>query len=116
YEVLVGQAGLLPLARPCLELVCEESASYSQGTGTVTATKVVVRRTVFDAESASLDGGLDGWHSRLEVRAGAMHSFQAGPTQIPWKLVRSGRAAGLLPYASEYPVVVLPAPEEGEKP
>ena len=42
----------------------------------------------------------------------AMHSFAAAHNKIAWTLRLKGRVGGILPYESEYPVLVLPA-EEG---
>jgi hypothetical protein len=116
YGFLVDQSGLLPLSRPRLDLVCEEFASYTHGTSTITNTKKVCRLPIFLPGTAEGERGPDGWYATADVPAGVMHSFQTAHNKINWKLVLRGWAAGFLPYTSEYPVLVYPASSEGEGP
>src|SRR5262249_4297836 len=104
YVLLVEQSGPVRLARVGVELACEESATYSQGTGSVTSTK-----TGFTAPG--LDPGR-GWFGgqepvRLAVPAGVMHSFEAPHNCVGWLVLVRGRALGL-PYRRSFPVVILP--------
>jgi hypothetical protein len=105
YGYLVEQSGLVPLGNVRLTLKCTESATYTAGTSTSTATKEVYRAGVA-GPAPSLDGGLRG---TLTVPAEAMHSFDGKHNKISWSLQVSGRLLGILPHSQEYPVILLPA-------
>ncbi|MFO0877737.1 MAG: DUF3592 domain-containing protein [Gemmataceae bacterium] len=102
---LVEQVGLVGLRQVRLVLKCVESAKYTAGTSTSTATKEVFRTEVA-GPAPHLAEGLRG---TLIVPPGVMHSFQGKHNSITWKLEVNGWVAGLLPHAQEYPVVVRPA-------
>jgi hypothetical protein len=107
YELVAEQTGLLPLGSARVALVCEESATYSQGT-----TSTTDRREVSARDLLSWNGrpeSLGGARRTLEVPAGAMHSFESKNNKVTWKVVVRGRAGGLFPAQIDFPVVVYPA-------
>jgi hypothetical protein len=113
YEVYVEQSGTLALRDVLVTLACQEAATYRRGTNTVTDKKEVFSLELTDSENdggaADLAGGL---RRTLAVPPGAMHSFASQHNKITWRVVVSGRAAGLLPFRAEYPVIVYPAGAE----
>ena len=104
-EFLARQVGPCRLRCARLTLKCSESATYTAGTNTVTATKEVYRADIA-GPVPSLDGGVRG---TLTVPPDAMHSFEANHNKITWHLEVHGWLLGLLPHGSEFPVIVLPS-------
>jgi hypothetical protein len=107
-EVLIEQGGLLRLRAIAVALVCEESATYTEGTRTRTETREVLR---IEAPPMAEDMGTP-HRCSLSLPPAAMHSFEARHNKIRWKFRVRGRAAGLLPYSITYPAVVYPASHE----
>ena len=108
YEFVVEQSGRFRLGRVSLVLACTESATYTQGTDTRTETNDVSKEEVAQAEAMPREG----LRGKLTVPKGAMHSFASDHNKITWTLRFKGRV-GILPYESEYPVLVVPASEGG---
>jgi hypothetical protein len=107
YEFIVEQNGVLRLNRVRLTLTCTESATYTAEKSTPTDTKEVMKEEVAQADAMPSDG----LYGTLAVPGGGMHSFATPHNEITWKLHVRGRVAGVLPYADEYLVIVLPATE-----
>jgi hypothetical protein len=108
-EILVEQRGACPLGSVRVTLKCTESATYTAGTNSSTATKEVYRQDVLGPEP-SLAGALRG---TVTVPAGAMHSFEANHNKITWTVEVRGRVLGVLPHGCEFPVIVRPGSEGG---
>jgi MFS family permease len=104
-ELLFEQAGIVRLGRVRLTLTCTESATFQQGTTTRTEKHEVSSTLIVDPETSDFTGQLT---TTLAVPAEAMHSFEAANNKILWQLNLSGRVLGLLPYSSEFPLVVRP--------
>ncbi len=74
--------------------MCEERATYQQGTDTRTATAVVHRETVFSERKFEIPpGGAFETHFTVAVPTGVMHSFSAAHNAVSWMLVVRGRMA-----------------------
>lgn len=104
-ELLLEQGGMARLAQVGLTLTCTESATFQQGTSTRTETHEVSKTVLVDPETSNFDGRLN---VTLTVPSEAMHSFESAHNKIYWKLTLGGRVLGLLPYSSEFPLVVRP--------
>ncbi len=117
YEVLVRQKGRLTMSSLRLTLVCEESATYRQGTDTRTETKNVVSREIVREEDFEIHKEFP-FESRREMTLpdGAMHSFEADHNKITWKLVVNGEIVGWPDIERAFPVSVVPEPLEGGAP
>jgi hypothetical protein len=108
-QVCLRQEGPLRLRELQLSLVCEEAATYQQGTDTRTETKCVhrslllVRKDVTIEREAPFEG-----QAELILPPGVMHSFKAKNNGINWKLVVNGTPARLPRYEREFPFVVVP--------
>ncbi len=107
--IFVSQAGRLSLRSLVLDLVCEEEATYSQGTDIRTETRVVSRTEVLREESTRIEDGapleLDGV---IRVPSAAMHSLQSGHNAIRWKLVIKGKSERSGTMKRSFPVIVYP--------
>jgi hypothetical protein len=94
-------------------LVCEESATYRQGTNTRTETQEAFRQTLFVREGFSIESGLPfETEIDLPLPKGAMHSFKSDHNEINWLLVVEGDVARWPDYKRRFPVIVRPAGEE----
>ena len=94
YEAFLSQTGRLHVRWFQVQLVCEERATYQQGTDTRTAAAIVHRETVFSERKFEIPPGRrvrDAFHR--PVPATAMHSFSAAHNAVSWMLVVRGRMA-----------------------
>jgi len=95
----------------CLEvlLVCEEEATYRQGTDTRTErNEVYGQRLLVEGPFRVRRGKPFQTTCPMTVPAGAMHSFKADHNEIGWKLVVKGDVAGWPGYRRTFPLVVRP--------
>lgn len=109
FEILVTQRGLARLQDVGVQLKCEESATYRQGTSTSSAKHTAAEPWVVERGTTPFDGRLE---TEIAVPADAMHSFESDHNKIGWSIRFEGRAFGFLPCGSDHPVVVLPAGAE----
>ncbi|MBC8351086.1 MAG: hypothetical protein H8E66_03815 [Planctomycetes bacterium] len=109
-EIFVSQAGRLSLRSLVISLVCEEEATYSQGTDIRTETRVVSRQEILREESTRIEDGAPlECHGTVRVPSGAMHSLQSGHNAIRWKLVIKGKSERSGTMKRSFPVIVYPA-------
>lgn len=109
-EIFVSQAGRLSLKSLVLSLVCEEEATYSQGTDIRTETRVVSRQEVLRQESTRIEDGAPlECHGTLIVPDRVMHSMQSGHNAIRWKLTIVGKSERSGTMRRSFPVIVYPA-------
>jgi hypothetical protein len=109
YMVYLSQSGRLAVNALALKLVCEEAATYRQGTDIR-----IERKRVFDRQidrktefritpRAPLECEI-----KLEIPADAMHSFQSEHNSINWKLVVHGEADAWPVFERSFPIIVHP--------
>ncbi len=116
YQVFVSQGGRSKIHSLDLLLVCEEEATYRQGTNTRTETRQVYCQPVLhyekiDAQRVTPVEAV----CPLAVPADAMHSFKAGHNGIHWKLVVREDRAGRPDLQRSFAVIVHPLPRtDGE--
>jgi hypothetical protein len=109
YRVYVSQGGRLTINSLALSLVCDEVATYRQGTDTRTEQACVYLERLLHRErvellpQAAFEEQLD-----LAIPAECMHSFKAGHNEIRWRLLVRGDIAGWPPFERSFPVVVVP--------
>jgi hypothetical protein len=115
YELFISQTGRLKLEIFEVLLVCEEEASYRQGTDTRTATRRVCQRRILRREAPVVRPGepLE-LTAALDVPAGAMHSFRAGHNRIHWRLIVKGKAAHRSEFDRSFRLNVNPGAGGGE--
>lgn len=110
YQVYLSQGGRLWMRSLALSLVCEEAATYQQGTDLRTETKSVFDRQVFRKADFRIDPGMPFEHQcAVEIPADAVHSFQSEHNAVNWKLVVRGEADAWPPFERAFPVIVHPA-------
>jgi hypothetical protein len=109
YEIYLSQAGRLAVKSYRLKLVCEEVATYRQGTNTRKTTRRVFEQSLVECESFKIRQGLHfESRSRLHVPLDVMHSFKANHNHIDWKLVVTGSVERWPDFERSFPVVIRP--------
>jgi hypothetical protein len=109
YEAFLSQTGRLQVRWFQVQLVCEERATYPQGTDTRTASAIVRRETVFSERKFEIPpGGAFEAHFTVAVPTGVMHSFSAAHNAVSWMLVVRGRMARWPEFERRFPLYVYP--------
>lgn len=109
YQVFVSQVGRLKINLFEMFLVCEEEATYHQGTDIRTDKCVVHEQLVFRRENFAIDNGTPyEYQCVFSIPEQAMHSFQSPHNRITWKLVAKGNAATWPTFVRSFPVLVYP--------
>ncbi len=113
YELLLSLAGNLRLKSMELHLVCEEEATFHQGTDVRHETRAVFRLQLFRQSNFRIEPGMP-YEQPLEfsIPAEAMHSFQSSHNAVNWKLVVSGVAEGWPGFQRSFPIIVYPERQE----
>jgi hypothetical protein len=115
YDIYISQAGQMEIKSLAVKLVCEETATYRQGTNTRKATRRVFERVLVTAESLALGRALPfEARAHLEVPGDAMHSFKAAHNRIDWKIVVKGAVTRWPDFERSFPVIVRPG-QDGER-
>jgi hypothetical protein len=110
YRLFLSQSGRLAIKALRVSLVCEEAATYRQGTNTRTENQAVYRQELFCHEAFRGESGLPfETEFDLNVPEGAMHSFKASHNEINWILTVEGDVANWPRYRRSFPVIVRPA-------
>jgi hypothetical protein len=110
YRLFLSQAGRLKINTLAVALVCEEQATYRQGTDARTETRQVYEQELFRREGFQVRHGLpfEG-ECEFAVPTGIMHSFKAAHNQVNWKVVVKGDAAGWPDFKRTFSVIVHPS-------
>jgi hypothetical protein len=110
YEVFISQSGRLKIKTFRVLFVCDEEATYHQGTNTRTARQRVCEQELFRRDNFEIQSG-DPFETQvaLEVCEGAMHSFTSANNQIGWKIFVRGEVEGKPDYERAFLVTVYPA-------
>jgi hypothetical protein len=110
YEAFLSQTGRLHVRWFQVQLVCEETATYQQGTDTRTATAIVHREMLLSERKFAIPpGGAYETHFTITIPASAMHSFTAAHNAVSWMLVVRGRMARWPEFERRFPLYVYPA-------
>ena len=117
YEAFLSQTGRLRVRWFQVQLVCEERATYQQGTDTRTASALVYRQTVLSERKFEIPpGGAFETHFTVDVPATAMHSFAAAHNAVTWSLMVRGRMARWPEFERRFPLYVYPLPPASTAP
>lgn len=110
YRLFLSQSGELRETMLEVLLVCDEWATYRQGTNTRTETRRVHEQHILPPQRVQIRRGnpLESTCA-LEVPAGAMHSFKADYNEVSWSVVVRSGVAGVLQFERTSPLVVHPA-------
>jgi hypothetical protein len=107
--VFVSQSGRLNVLRWEVQLICEEEATYHQGTDVRTERQAIYEQRLFAKEAFRIDPGAAFEHPcELQIPEGAMHSFQSTHSAVSWKLRVRLEAESWPPCVRSFPVVVHP--------
>lgn len=109
YQVFVSQSGRLQLRSFSVRLVCEEEATYRQGTDIRVQRCLVHDQELIRREALEIHRGTPfEMQCELCVPDTAMHSFRANHNEIRWKLLVDGRLRRWAGYQRDFAVIVHP--------
>ncbi len=109
YELYVSQAGRMQFNRLTVSLVCDEEATYRQGTNSRTHVQRVFETELFRRESFATEHRAPlAERFTFRVPAGAMHSFQSTHNGVKWKLAVTGVLHKWPDFEREFSLIVMP--------
>ena len=101
--------------RLTLSLVCEEEATYRQGTDTRTESQQVVAQELFRLENFEIPPGVPFDHEfAFRVPPSAMHSFKSSHNRVHWTLLVESEMNGWPDFKRAFPVIVYPNAGDGK--
>jgi hypothetical protein len=109
YQLFLSQPGPLRLTAVSVTLVCEEEATYVQGTDTRKETCLVYSEKLAEHEALLIERDYP-WEVRHQSRVpdGAMHSFNAEHNKVSWMVRVEGQAPLRPRFRHDFPLVVCP--------
>jgi hypothetical protein len=116
YEVYVSQGGRHFIKRFTVVLVCDEEATFRQGTNSRTHTHRTAEIEIFRREGIAAEGGVP-FAARFEFRMpdGAMHSFQTTHNAVKWRLLVRAQLQKWPDFEREFTLVVGPPGSGGSR-
>jgi hypothetical protein len=109
YQVVVLQQGHITVHSLELWLVCQEEATYHQGTDIRTELRTVYDQRLFQQGEFQIEPAQPFQQSAtFTMPATAMHSFQAGHNSVYWKLLVKGCVSGWPDFERGFALVVYP--------
>ena len=111
YDLFLTHGGRLTMDYIDVEMVCEEQATFRQGTDTRSESRDVFRQQIFRRERIDIPNGMAfEQQCRIEVPQSAMHSFHADHNVVMWKFVIRGQTPGWPAFERVFPIIVYPQP------
>jgi hypothetical protein len=111
YKLLLSMTGNLRIQSLEAHLICQEQATFHQGTDVRHETHDVHRQQFFRMSDFRIEPGVPYEQSlEFEVPASAMHSFQSAHNAVSWKLVVTGIAEGWPAFQRSFPIIIQPLP------
>jgi hypothetical protein len=109
YQVALAQHGQVKMKSLELWLVCEEEATFTQGTDIRTEVREVSRQRCFERRDFQIEAGAPFQdRAAVAVPRTAMHSFISPHNAVRWKLIARGEAEGWPAFERGFPLVVYP--------
>jgi hypothetical protein len=109
YQVVLAQDGQVTMKSLELWLVCEEEATFTQGTDIRTEVREVSRQQCLSRSDFRIEAGVPFQEqAAVAVPRAAMHSFISPHNAVRWKLVVRGEAEGWPAFERGFPLVVYP--------
>lgn len=109
YQAVVAQHGQISMKTLQVCLVCEEEATFTQGTDTRTEVRQVYRRVCFERSDFQIEPAIPFAAScSIPMPADAMHSFQSPHNAVRWKIVVYGEADKWPAFERGFPIVAYP--------
>jgi hypothetical protein len=116
YRIFLSQSGRLAFHSLRVSLLCEESATYRQGTNTRKETQEVYREEIFRREAFSIERGLPfETEMMLSVPPNVMHSFKSRHNEINWILAVEGDVVRWPDFKRRFSVIVRPNVSEDDR-
>jgi hypothetical protein len=110
YAIFLSQYGRVSLDSLRMSLVCEEEATYRQGTDVRTESQAVHEQLIFSRGGIRIDPATPfELQEVVSVPRQAMHSFQSGHNAVRWKLVVKAESENWPMFVRSFPVLVYPA-------
>lgn len=110
YDIFLTQSGQLSIRSLTAHLVCEEEATFRQGTNVRTEACGVYHEEVFRREDIGIEPGMPFEHQdQFVVPEQCMHSFQSENNAVSWSLQVEGDTVRWSTFRRKFPVVVVPA-------
>ena len=108
-QMFLEQPGRLRLNLLDVKLVCEEEATFDQGTNIRTERKNVYEQRLFRKRGIEIKPK-SSFHDEFELQLpdGAMHSFKSANNRVQWKIVVHALAKGWPEFAREFAISVHP--------
>jgi hypothetical protein len=109
YQLFLSQTGRLSVNCLTLSLICEEEATYRQGTDTRTESSKVFQQEILRQENFEIPPGIP-FEIQIELRIpeSAMHSVASAHNRIGWTLVVNGDVEGWPNFERSFPVILFP--------
>lgn len=109
YRIFIGQSGKLQMLRLRAVLVCDEEATYRQGTNTRKETRRVYEDLLLDREDFEIQRQRPfETECVFTLPEGLMHSFESPRNRVAWKILVMGEAEGWPPFERVFRIVVHP--------
>ena len=109
YQVHLQQAGHIDLNSLELWLICEEEATYHQGTDIRHELRTIFEQRLHSQQKIQIEPAVPFRITcTLPIPAAAMHSFQSPHNAVHWKLVVRCVPAHWPQFERRYPIVVYP--------
>ncbi len=109
YDIFLTQPGHLSIRSLTAHLVCEEEATFRQGTNVRTEACSVYHEEIFRREDIGIEPGMPFEHQdQFAVPAECMHSFQSENNAVCWSLQVEGDTVRWSRFRRRFPVVVVP--------
>ena len=114
YDLVIVQSGRLKVQRFSVVLVCDEEATFRQGTNSRTHTQRVVEIEIFHREHFSIERN-EPLLARIELRVpeSAMHSFLSPHNAVKWKLLVRGALTKWPDFERAFSLLVYPGRNGG---
>lgn len=109
YDIFFSQSGRTNIRSLQIALVCDEVATFRQGTNNRTETQRVYDETIYERDALQVQDGASFEDAcEFQVPHVAMHSFQSAHNGIEWKLQVTGKINDRRDYERCFPIVIYP--------
>lgn len=110
YHAYLMQTGRMEARTLLVELVCEESASYQQGTDSRTSTETVIRQELRKWRNLTIDPSQPfEVEFSFRIPTDAMHSFRSPHNEIRWMLIVRGETSRAQEILRQFVMNIRPA-------
>ena len=108
YRFFLSQTGIVGIEKLKIALICDEEATYRQGTDVRTEIRRVFEVSIFPQQAVKIKPGVPfEYEDEVELPQDVMHSFRSNNNLVQWKFIVEGESAGWS-FQRNFPVVVHP--------